>query len=48
MEKVNDPATYAADPTAAQTMATRLAEIDEELLMLLERWEALESKTAGK
>ncbi len=48
MEKVNDPATYAADPTAAQTMATRLAEIDDELLMLLERWEALESKTAGK
>ena len=48
MEKVNDPATYANDPGAAQVMANRLAAIDEELLELLERWEALESKTAGK
>ncbi|MFM8339499.1 MAG: ATP-binding cassette domain-containing protein, partial [Fluviibacter sp.] len=48
MEKVNDPATYASDPTAAQTMATRLAEIEEALLVLLERWEALEAKTAGR
>ncbi len=46
VEKVNDPATYAADPGAAQSMATRLAEIEEALLVLLERWEALESKTA--
>ena len=48
MAQVNDPATYASDPAAAQTMATRLAEIEEELLALLERWEALERKTAGK
>ena len=48
MEQVNDPATYASDPGAAQSMATRLAEIDEVLLELLERWEALENKTAGK
>ena len=48
LEKVNDPATYTADPTAAQTLATRLAEIDDALLVLLERWEALESKTAAK
>ncbi len=48
MEKVNDPATYASDPTVAQTMASRLAEIEEELLVLLERWEALEAKTAGR
>ncbi len=48
MEKVNDPATYASDPGAAQVMANRLAAIDEELLELLERWETLESKTAGK
>lgn len=48
MEKVNDPATYTSDPGAAQVMANRLAAIDEELLELLERWETLESKTAGK
>ena len=46
MEKVNDPATYANDPAAAQGMANRLAAIDEELLELLERWEALEAKTS--
>ena len=48
MEQVNDPATYAGDPGAAQAMANRLAAIDEELLELLERWEALEAKTAGR
>jgi ATP-binding cassette subfamily F protein uup len=46
MAKMNDPASYSADPTAAQTMANRLAAIDEALLALLERWEALEAKTA--
>jgi ATP-binding cassette subfamily F protein uup len=45
MAQVNDPATYASDPGAAQVMANRLAAIDEELLELLERWEALEAKT---
>ena len=45
MEKVNDPATYASDPGAAQGMANRLTAIDEELMALLERWEALEAKT---
>lgn len=48
MERVNDPATYASDPSAAQLMATRLAAIDDELVVLLERWEALESKTTVK
>ena len=48
MDQVNDPATYASDPAAAKTMATRLADIEEELLGLLERWEALENKTTGK
>ncbi len=48
MEKINDPATYAADPAAAQTMGNRLAEIDELLLSLLERWEALEAKTGKR
>lgn len=45
MEKVNDPATYANDPGEAQGMANRLAAIDDELMLLLERWEALETKT---
>ena len=48
IEKVNDPATYTSDPAAAQTMATRLAEIEEALLEVLERWEALEAKTSGR
>ena len=41
--KLEDPALYASDPQAAQGFATRLSEIDDELLVLLERWEALEA-----
>ncbi|HEX5803011.1 MAG TPA: ABC transporter ATP-binding protein, partial [Azospira sp.] len=41
--KLEDPALYASDPQAAQGFATRLTEIDDELLVLLERWEALEA-----
>jgi len=41
--KLEDPALYANDPQAAQGFATRLAQIDDELLALLERWEALEA-----
>jgi ATP-binding cassette subfamily F protein uup len=48
MDKVNDPATYTSDTTAAQTMAARLAAIEEELLTCLERWEALEAKTGKR
>lgn len=48
IEKVNDPTTYASDAAAAQTMAARLAEIEDTLLALLERWEALEAKTSGR
>ncbi len=44
--KLEDPALYASDPQAAQGFATRLTEIDDELLGLLERWEALEAMTA--
>jgi ATP-binding cassette subfamily F protein uup len=33
---------YQADPLEAQRIAARLGEIDDELLLLLERWEALE------
>jgi ATP-binding cassette subfamily F protein uup len=42
--KLEDPALYASDPQAAQGFATRLSEIDDELLALLERWEALEAQ----
>jgi ATP-binding cassette subfamily F protein uup len=44
--KLEDPALYASDPQAAQGFATRLSAIDDELLALLERWEALEAMTA--
>jgi len=44
--KLEDPTLYASDPQAAQGFATRLSEIDDELLVLLERWEALEALTA--
>ncbi|MFC5302586.1 ATP-binding cassette domain-containing protein [Azospira restricta] len=44
--KLEDPALYASDPQAAQGFATRLSEIDDELLALLERWEALEAMVA--
>ena len=45
LEKLNDPTIFATDPSAGQTIATRLAAIEEELLVLLESWEALEAKT---
>ncbi|MRR08976.1 ATP-binding cassette domain-containing protein [bacterium] len=43
--RLEDPATY-ADAAEAQRVSTRLAAIDEELLGLLERWEALEARVA--
>ncbi|MBR5621991.1 MAG: ATP-binding cassette domain-containing protein [Opitutales bacterium] len=42
-EKLNDPDFY-RDPVAVQATNTRLAEIDEALLIALERWEELESR----
>ena len=42
-EKLNDPDFY-RDPAAVQATNTRLAEIDEALLIALERWEELESR----
>ena len=41
--RMEDPALY-ANAQEAQSIATRLATIDEELLGLLERWETLESR----
>ena len=45
--RLEDPALYARDPQAAQGMASRLSEIDDALLALLERWESLESRQAS-
>ena len=44
---LEDPAIYANDAQAAQKLAARLAEIDDELLVLLERWETLEAMVSG-
>ncbi|MGE5387083.1 MAG: ABC transporter ATP-binding protein, partial [Betaproteobacteria bacterium] len=41
---LEDPALYQRDPTQAQKSAERLAQIEVELLELLERWEMLESR----
>ena len=45
--RLEDPAIYQSDPAAAQQAAERLAAIDDELMVLLERWEALEARAAG-
>jgi ATP-binding cassette subfamily F protein uup len=42
--RLEDPALYQAEPQQAQVVAARLAAIDEELLELLTRWEALEAR----
>jgi len=45
--RLEDPAIYQSDPAGAQQAAERLAAIDEELMVLLERWEALEARAGG-
>ena len=40
--QLEDPALYQADPLKANALSERLAVIDDELLVLLERWEELE------
>lgn len=42
--RLEDPDLYRGDPAQAQAFSARLAAIDEELLSLLERWEALEAR----
>jgi ABC transport system ATP-binding/permease protein len=42
--RIEDPALYADDTAEAQRIASRLATIDDELTVLLERWEELESR----
>jgi ATP-binding cassette subfamily F protein uup len=43
--RLADPALYRADPQAVNALSERLAEIDEALMILLERWEELESRS---
>ncbi len=45
--RLEDPAIYQTDPAGAQQAATRLAAIDDELMALLERWEALEARAGN-
>ena len=40
--RLEDPALYQAQPEEAQQLSTRLSEIEEELMELLERWAFLE------
>ncbi|HLO64903.1 MAG TPA: ATP-binding cassette domain-containing protein [Azonexus sp.] len=47
-KRLEDPAIYQTDPQAAQKAAERLARIDDELMELLERWEALEARAGGQ
>ncbi|MDE2441273.1 MAG: ATP-binding cassette domain-containing protein [Betaproteobacteria bacterium] len=46
--RLEDPAIYQTDPQVAQKAAERLALIDDELMVLLERWEVLESRAGGQ
>ncbi len=48
VQRLEDPALYAASSEEAVRLASRLAEIDAELIALLERWELLETKTSGQ
>jgi ATP-binding cassette subfamily F protein uup len=41
-ERLADPTLYQTQPQDAQRLSTRLSAIDDELLLLLERWETLE------
>jgi ATP-binding cassette subfamily F protein uup len=45
--KLEDPALHAGQSQEAGRIAARLAEIDDELLALLERWEALEARVGS-
>jgi ATP-binding cassette subfamily F protein uup len=44
-DRLEDPSLYAGAGQEAQQVSARLAAIDDELLVLLERWEALEARS---
>ena len=46
-QKLADPALYQRDPQAAQQASDRLLAIDDELIVLLERWEVLEARAGN-
>ena len=46
-QQLEDPAFYQTRAQEAQSLSSRLAEIDDELMALLERWESLLSLTAS-
>jgi ATP-binding cassette subfamily F protein uup len=46
-QKLEDPALYQRDAQGAQQASARLAAIDDELMGLLERWEALEARAGN-
>jgi ATP-binding cassette subfamily F protein uup len=46
-KRLEDASIYQSDPAAAQKAADRLAAIDDELIVLLERWETLEASSGG-
>jgi ATP-binding cassette subfamily F protein uup len=46
-KRLEDASIYQSDPGAAQKAADRLAAIDDELIVLLERWETLEASSGG-
>jgi ATP-binding cassette subfamily F protein uup len=45
--RLGDPQLHAREPQEAARVASRLGEIETELLALLERWEALEARTSA-
>jgi len=45
--RLEDPSLYRTDPQEAAKLAARLAAIDDELLVMLERWETLEAKAGN-
>ena len=46
-KRLADPSIYQTDPAAAQKASDRLAVIDDELMLLLERWEGLEARAGN-
>jgi ATP-binding cassette subfamily F protein uup len=45
--RLEDPKLYQSEPQEAQRLAARLAQIDDELLVMLERWEVLEGRAGA-
>jgi ATP-binding cassette subfamily F protein uup len=46
-KRLEDASIYQSDPEGAQKAAERLAAIDDDLLLMLERWEVLEAKAGA-